>query len=228
MVAVALHTAIYGPYDSVKKLPSSLGVPAYLHTDSDRTAEAAADLGWTPQVVRHGIATFNGPPAVTAPMLAHKWWKTHPDLACPDAEVTLWVDGSMTVLDSYVDRCMAALGDDDWVLVKHPWRTCALDEARYSATLTWRYDAEALTRQHDHYAGFHPAGWGLFASGASVRRHTPAVLELGRQWWTECLNWSHQDQVSLPVLLRLAADSIRWNMNMPWEQWWLLHPHGQG
>jgi hypothetical protein len=226
VVAVALHTAIYGPYDKVKPVPPTLGVPAFFHTDLLSTAMHAAELGWTPKIVPHSVATLKGDPDVTAPMLSHKWWKTHPDLAAPEAEVSLWVDGSMTVHDGYVEKCMEALGDDDWVLVKHPWRDCALAEALYSAELIWRYDRVTLMAQHDSYARFHPAGWGLFATGASVRRHTPAVLELGRQWWTECLTWSHQDQVSLPVLLKLAGDQIRWNTKMPWEEWWTLTPHG--
>jgi len=55
---------------------------------------------------------------------------------------------------------------------------------------------------------------------------------LNDNWWHECLRWSHQDQVSLPVLLRMSdrgeLPPVRWNTNMPWAQWWGLHEHGGG
>lgn len=233
---VALYTAIYGNSDWVKPIPylenpgtGGQMVPAYLYTDSKQTADDAEALGWEPRIVDHRVATLRGDPRITAPMLAHKWWKTHPDLACPGVEVSLWIDGSMEVkVDDYVHRCIAALGEDDWACVPHPARNCIYPEAEFSATLTWRYDAPSILNQARFYRNIvgHPAGWGLIATGANVRRHAPNVLELSDQWWTECINWSHQDQLSLPVLLRLAEGKVKFNYNLPWFQWWHLHEHG--
>lgn len=220
---VAIYTAIYGGYETVKPL-KDLNIPAYLYTDDPSHAE----VGWDVRVVPHGIATVKGNPAVTAPMLAHKWWKCHPHLACPDADVSLWIDGSMEIaVDDYVERSLAALGSDDWTCVPHPARNCIYPEAAFSATLA-RYDAQAIHAQAHFYGSVvgHPMNWGLVATGANVRRHTPEVIELGQQWWQECINWSHQDQLSLPVLLRLNEGKVKWNMNMPWHQWWRLYPHG--
>ena len=222
---VQLYSAIYGAYDSVKKM-RDIGVPCIMYTDSDQVAEQAAGLGWEPRVVRHYIATLKGSPATTAPMLAHKYWKTHPHEAVPEADISLWLDGSMEVMrDDYVDLCLGALGEDDWSCVPHPARTCIYPEASFSATLA-RYHAVSIHAQATHYGAFHPAGFGLIATGANVRRHTPPVIEVSKQWWVECINWSHQDQLSLPVLLRLAEGNVRWNMNLPWFQWWHLHQHG--
>jgi hypothetical protein len=229
-VKVALYTAIYGPYDWVKPVPSTLGVPAYLYTDSKVTADKAEAQGWEPRIVNHSVTTLNGEPTITEPMLNHKWWKCRPDLACPDADVSLWIDGSMTVVsEDYVDLCIAALGDDDWVCVPHPARYCVYPEGEFSATLIWRYDGPSIKAQIAYYRslGF-PVNWGLFATGANVRRHTPQVIEIGKQWWHECITRSHQDQLSLPVLFWLAGDKLKWNTNMPWFQWWELAPHGGG
>lgn len=222
---VGLYTAIYGPYDWVK--PAPIGVPAYLYTDSETTAKKAASLGWFPAVVPHGIATLKGEPRITAPMLGHKYWKTHPDVAMPDFDVSFWIDGSMEIItQDYEKLCLDALDGDDWTCVPHPSRSCIYPEADYSATLHWKYDRVAILAQRDFYRTFHPPGWGLFATGANVRRHTPEVIELSHRWWDECLNWSHQDQISLPVLLRLAEGKVRWNQRMPWFQWWHLYEHG--
>jgi hypothetical protein len=220
---VGLYTAIYGGYETPKPL-KVIGVPAVLYTDNP----ALVADGYDVRVVPHGIATLKGAPSVTGPMLAHKWWKCHPHLALPDVDVSLWIDGSMEItVDDYVERALAALGADDWACVPHPARRCIYPEAAFSATLA-RYDAQSIHAQVDFYGGVvgHPANWGLVATGANVRRHTDTVIDLSENWWMENIQWSHQDQLSLPVLFRLYEDRIKWNMNIPWHEWWHLHAHG--
>jgi hypothetical protein len=222
-MTVAIYTAIYGGYETPKPL-KDLGVPAYLYTDNPSMTAP----GWDVRVVRHFITTLKGAPGVVAPMLAHKWWKCHPEVACPEATISMWIDGSMEIwVDDYVERALDALGEDDWACVPHPARRCIYPEANFSATLA-RYDAPSINAQSRFYRDVvgHPPNWGLVATGANVRRHTPEVIDLGQQWWDECINWSHQDQLSLPVLFRLNEGKIKWNMKLPWHQWWHLYPHG--
>lgn len=229
---VGVFSAIYGDYErTAKPLPADLGVPAVLYTDRHDIQAP----GWEVRVVTNHIGDQIGydrsvmwpDPKATWAMMAHKFWKCHPDIALSDVDVSLWVDGSVQItVDRYVERCLDALGDDDWVAVRHPWRSCIFDEATYSATLP-RYDAVTVLGQAQFYRQIgHPAGWGLFATGANVRRHTDPVIEIGDHWWHECTQRTHQDQVSLPVLFRLAEDRLRWNTNMPWHEWWFLHQHG--
>ena len=211
---VAIYSALYGDYEEPKPLPD-LGVEAIMYTDNPDLQAP----GWT---VRHQLLMD----ADTPPMMLAKYWKCHPEVAMPDADVSLWLDASMTVLvDDYVQRCLDVLGDDDWVMAPHPDRTCVYDEADFSALLP-RYEGARLHEQAEFYRGIgHPAKWGLFANGANVRRHTPAVAEVCEQWWWECQNRSWQDQVSLPVLVRLAGKRLRWNANMPWATWWSVGWH---
>lgn len=228
---VALYTAVYGNSDWVKPAPD-IDAECILYTDLESTAREADVLGWKTWVIPHGIATLKGEPRITAPMLAHKWWKTHPGLAFgADVDISIWIDGSMEVVTkNFLEVCLEALGTDDWSTVPHPARRCIYPEADFSATLTWRYDAPSILAQSRFYREVvgHPANWGLFATGCCIRRHTPEVIELGGQWWQECLNWSHQDQISLPVLLRLGAGKVKWNSNLKWhlEGGWRLHEHG--
>ena len=229
MGEVVIYSALYGNYDSVKPAPRCDGVPAVMFTDSMDAAMRAADCGWLPDYRPHYICSLHGEAEIVAPMLAHKWWKCHPGKAFPEASVSIWMDASMEVtVEGYVDRCLDALGDDSLSLVRHPERTCIYPEADYSATLTWRYDSAALKSQAAYYATFHPAGWGLFATGNIVRRHGPNVDLLGQQWWYENITRSHQDQISLPVLVKLMADAgkLTFNTKIPWHEWWVLHPHG--
>jgi alkaline ceramidase TOD1/glycosyltransferase MUCI70-like protein len=225
VIRVAVYSALYGPYEDPKPVPVDLGVPAIMFTDNpDLDAP-----GWQIRHVNHGVATLRGDPAVTAPMLAHKWWKLHPHLAVPDVDVSIWVDASMTILpaNGFVARCLDALGDNDWVMAPHPERKCIYDEAVFSALLVHRYDPAAITAQATHYREVvgHPPGWGLFATGHLVRRHTDQVAELGGYWWDECVTWSHQDQLSLPVLLHMVGDKIRWQTSIPWHTWCWIAPH---
>jgi hypothetical protein len=239
---VALLSALYGAYEHPKPVPGDLGCRAVMLVDTVDMAIEARAAGWEPRIVPAPVPPVlieyarRNDPSATAAMLHHKWWKLHPHLAVPDAEVTLWVDASILIkADRYAERCLEALGDDDLTTIVHPSRTCLYDEAAFSATLA-RYDRPALERQVAAYRFMsHPAGWGLFATGANVWRHTAAMETFGSDWWHEIVTYTHQDQVSLPVLLRLygqpgnhrTGDPLRWNTRMPWDTWWGVYEHGR-
>lgn len=210
---VVIYSAMYGGYEPPRWLPD-LGVSAIMYTDDDRLDAPGWEIRYRP------VLTYD------TPMMKAKYWKCHPHVAAPDADVTLWLDASMTVLvPDYVQRCLDALGDDDWVMVRHPGRDCIYDEADVSLTMP-RYANAGIREQVEAYRNMgHPPHWGLFANGANVRRHTPAVEELNDQWWFECTNRSWQDQISLPVLVRLAEERFKWNTNMPWGEWWMAGQH---
>lgn len=241
---LALYSAIYGDYEATAKpLPPGLDIPAVMFTDNARVAESGAAGGW--QIVatsspyeRFEANPANGDPAVVTPMLAHKYWKTHPAQAVIAAgleglvDTTIWIDGNMQVTmpgPEWVARNVAALGDDDWSAMAHPWRQCIYTEHAYTAAVCWgRYSVEAMQRQIDGYRQLeHPENWGLFATGHIVRRHTYPVRDLGTLWWQHNVIWSHQDQLSLPVLMRRAVElgELTFNTHLPWGTW-ELHPHG--
>jgi Protein of unknown function (DUF616) len=224
-----VYSAIYGDYDQPKSAAKIMSDRRpVMYTDTKETAEQARKQGWQPVIVNHSWSSPNGDPAIVTPMLNHKYWKCHPDVALPESDLSIWIDGSIEVTtEAFVENCLKALDNDDWACMRHPARDCIYPEADYSATLTWRYDAGAMLAQAAHYRNFHPSNWGLIATGANVRRHTPEVIETSHLWWDEIINWSHQDQISLPVLLRLREDKVKWNMNLSWHQDWTLHPHGE-
>jgi hypothetical protein len=217
---VVIYTAIYGGYDRPKSVPIGIDAPCVMFTD-DSEMKALA-LGW--EVI------VGDPPTHTrgmSPMMKHKWCKLHPHKVLPGIDVSMWVDGSMTILyPDYARRCLNALGDDDWSMMPHPVRDCVYTEADYSATLTWRYNARDIQHQASFYRSIgHPEKWGLFATGANVRRHNSHVQALNEHWWYENVTRTHQDQLSLPVLVRIMGDDLKWNTNLPWHMWWHLAEH---
>lgn len=214
---LVVYSAIYGGWDDPKDV-RGLGAPAVLYTDSTATARRAEAAGW--------VAWVDPLPRLPSPMLRAKWWKCHPRTACPGAQASVWIDGSLTPLDGFTGRVRDALDGFDVALTPHPWRDCIYDELEASVGLP-KYEAGPMREQVRSYrlAG-HPEHWGLFAAGCVARRHGPAALRLSEAWWAEITRWSWQDQLSLPVVLRRDA-RVRWNARLPWaEPLWGYRDHG--
>jgi hypothetical protein len=243
VVKLALYSAIFGDYEATaKQLPLDLDIPAVMFTDRSDLAAQAARVGWSvvfaPETYnRFEVDPGNGDPAITVPMLAHKYWKTHPDQAMgvwrtvdpgPLPDASIWVDGNMRITmpgPAWVAANVAALGDDEWSLMKHPWRDTVAAEHTYTAAVcSGRYSVEAMARLMEHLGriGF-PDNLGLFASGHMVRRHTAGVIDACEDWWRHNVTYTHQDQLSLPcVLWPWLETEMRWNANLPWGLWELM------
>lgn len=213
MGTVAIYTAIYGGYEAPKAQPD-LRAEMVLFTD-DRHLEAP---GWE--------VRYEPLPNVASAMMRAKLWKCRPDLADLDADVSIWIDGSMTVKRPELAREMAhQIGVRDALFLRHPWRKCIYDEAQASRGPA-KYAGQPMDDQVRHYAGEgHPRGWGLFATGMIVRRNTPTAAAFGDAWFHECERWSYQDQLSLPYLLRAGPPLLYGCIDDPWEYWWEIGKH---
>lgn len=218
---VAVVTAIYGGYDRVKPLLVDPGTDVFLYTDDYETGAVAHKMGY------HVV--LDERPDIPTPMLRAKFWKTHPLLAAPGYDVSIWIDGSMTMtVSDFALRCLAALGDDDVSFTPHPLRRCIYPEAHVTRALARYADCDPIA-QVEFYRSVvgHPVNWGLFASGAFALHHNETVESWGKHWWDECVNWTYQDQLSLPVITRLyESKGLTWNTNLPWATWWGITEHG--
>lgn len=207
-----MYSAIYGGYDRPKPV-FNVGARCVLYTDQ-------ADLeapGWE---VRYEPLDW-----ISTPMLRAKYWKTHPDVAVHDADVTVWIDGSIVPGPRFAAQCRDALSKDDIAFTPHPLRDCIYTEL--DASMLPKYEPhERMVRQVNYYrkAG-HPERWGLFATGVIARRHHRRVLQLCGEWWQENITWSWQDQLSLPYVVRRHPE-IAWSASLPWAQWWGYVEHG--
>lgn len=138
------------------------------------------------------------------------WWGHHPHLAMPDVEVTVAMGANfLTRVPDFAGRCLEELGDDDLLVMKHPWRDDIMAEA-HASLASWRWSNQPVIEQAQSYiAAGHPHHWGLFHGGMVVRRDTPAMRAFNDAWWEEYRRWSSQNQLSLPVLLRTSG--IKWH-----------------
>jgi TOD1/MUCI70, glycosyltransferase-like domain len=181
MTKVLIYSAVYGGFDTIRPQP----VPIRRFTD------------------------ISHPLAYPDPRMKAKWWKVRPDLACPDADVTIWIDGSMDVLiPDLAERCLDALGDLDALFVRHQERDDIYEEAAFSRRGA-KYAGQPMREQVERYrADGHPEHWGLIHAAFLVRRNSRAMRSFDQAWWREITHWSIQDQLSLPPLLRTLP--LRW------------------
>ncbi|MFJ8538168.1 glycosyltransferase domain-containing protein [Streptomyces sp. NPDC093591] len=195
MSQVAIVTAIYDGYDSLKPVLPQAGVDVeWICVHDGEPPDAEAAQGWT--------LVYEPRPGVH-PNRAAKHPKYEP-WRYTDAGVSLWVDASFRVVSAqFAIEAVAKLTDEEPIAqFVHPWRNCLYAEAKESAGLA-KYAGEPVLEQADRYSELgHPESWGLWATGVIGRRHTAAVRELGVRWLAETYEWSFQDQISQPFVLR--------------------------
>jgi hypothetical protein len=216
---ILVYTTLYGGYDTVKPHPEHPRVAEWrLYTDRARDQQAAP--GWT--VVTDDILHWDrdhwSQEAANheSPRMRAKYRKCF-----PPSRLTLYLDASITLLSpGLIDAALEALDSGaDWAMYPHPERDDVLDEALVSKSMR-KYRELPVVAQAEHYlANGLPRHSGLWAAGIIARCATKAVRGAGEDWWTECVRWTCQDQLSLPVVLRrhgvrvsaLTAGGGLWN-----------------
>lgn len=212
MIPLVIYSALYGGYEEPKVQPD-LGVPLVIYTDDPHLVAP----GWE---VRHE-PLHN----VAGSMMRSRLWKCRPDLAVAEAEVTIWIDASMTVTrPDMAGELRSRLGGQDALFMRHPWRDCIYDEV-VAAAVAPKYRSQPMTAQVAEYRRHgHPTHGGLIACGMMVRRNNDQTRDLGDEWFQEQQRWSYMDQLSLPYLLRYSPLSWGW-IEDPWEHWWTTGSH---
>lgn len=190
--AVAFLTAIYDSYDVLKPVPPQKGVQVaecVVVTDDPGIADGCP--GW--RVVcepRPGVP----------PMRAAKAAKYRPQ-EFTDAPASIWMDASVQVISPGLAAAFLAAAEPVATFA-HPQRDCVYDEVAASVPMP-RYGGEPVAAQGGFYrSAGHPAHWGLWETTIVARRHGPEAVALGEAWAAEMEQWSSQDQVSFPFVLR--------------------------
>lgn len=184
----AIVTAVYDAYDTVKPPLPQRGADVEWICVTDDPASVPA--GW-----RAVHEPRPGVPAVRAAKRAklEPWWYTN-------APASVWIDASYRVTSpDFVTEALAFA--DPIAQFVHPWRDCVWDEAKASLQLA-KYAGEPIAAQMEKYRGLgFPEHWGLWAAGVIARQHTLQVRTMGVRWATQVDLWSHQDQLSEPLVL---------------------------
>jgi hypothetical protein len=188
----AVITAVYDDYDEVKPALPQLGLDVeWILVTDDPGMEA---FGWN--VVVEPLPGVH-------PNRAAKGPKFHPQ-QYTDAPASVWVDASFRVRSRTFVADVLGYARPLAQFV-HPWRQCIYEEVLASAGLP-KYAGEPMEAQVEYYRSLgHPEYWGLWATGVIARRHTPEMIRMGAWWDLEVNDWSFQDQLSQPHVLRGAG-----------------------
>lgn len=189
----AVYTAIFGGYDVLQDLPPGIeqsGADFVCFTDDATLTHPQWD-------VRH-IA-----PPHAHPRMAAKHFKCLPHAVLPDHEETLWVDGRFRIEDpAFPSEALAYLDAAPLALFLHPERGCIYDEAIVSQSMPKYAGLDIDGQMATYRAEGYPTRGGLYAGGILARRDCAEMRAANGQWMAECLRWTYQDQLSLPVVLR--------------------------
>jgi hypothetical protein len=138
-----------------------------------------------------------------------RYHKLHPHLLFPDADFSIWIDGSEQL--AYSPRKLIAryLASTDFATFKHPDRSTVAAEV--SACIRLKKDQPTvLTRHLSKYQaeGFRDQS-GMYETAMVLRRHTPQIERTNNMWWSELTNGSLRDQVSLPYVLHKTGTKVK-------------------
>lgn len=190
--SVAVITGVYGDYDVIRQGDSKRHPEVdYLLFTDDPTVGAH---GWE-TVLDQGHPDYH-------PRLAAKWPKMlqHDRLRRYDSVV--WIDGCFTIESANFPMFALGQAGGGFAQFSHPFRDCIYAEAHVCGFME-KYRDVPMLKQVDHYrTEGHPAHYGLWATGVIAWGDAGSWRQFGGQWLVECLDWTVQDQLSEPVVLR--------------------------
>lgn len=127
-----------------------------------------------------------------------RYVKINPHLFLEDYDISIWVDGNVTLRGDLNELINNNLVSDCSVYVpKHPQRGCIYSEA--NAVVRMHKDKSDIAKpQMERYRkeGF-PEKYGLLQSNILLRKHNEAdCIKLMEDWFKEVKEGSHRDQLS--------------------------------
>lgn len=185
MTSVVIYTAVTAGYDRLGAIEHNAAV-AYC----ERTGDVAS--GWSPRGLMAALPeSYRG---LDANRRA-KWFKLHPHRLFPDHELSIWIDGSVSVR-APIDEWIAQL-DTPWAVFPHRGRSCILEEAAACGALCKDEPVRMFRQIARYFVEGYPRHHGLSENTVIVRRHADAaVIALAERWWREILHGSSRDQLS--------------------------------
>ena len=140
------------------------------------------------------------------PVRNAKIHKILPHLYFPNHEYSLWIDGSVELVDPAPVLVERYLADCDIVFGQHAIHRSLADETE-SCLSEGRDDPELIRQQVKNDESL-VDDRGFPLAGSVLRRHTPEVARFNAVWWAEICRWSRRDMLSL--LSALETSGVAW------------------
>jgi hypothetical protein len=199
--AMVVYTAITNHYDALKTqsmVPRS-GAEFVAFSDHRSVISEEARNAW--RIKRVKVE------AGTDPVRTAKYHKILPHRLFPDAEYSLWIDGSVLLNFSFPIQKLAELflKNSDLCVFRHPDRRCLYQEAEVCQQLGLD-DPARIQKQIDRYrAESFPANAGLVETSVLLRRHSKKLNDFSEIWWKEYESGSSRDQISFNYAARKSG-----------------------
>ena len=189
-----VYTAITGGKDTLKDTQNTLGASFVAFTDKPFESKV-----WERRVACNEYSD---------PVRNAKRHKILPHLYFPDAEYSLWIDGTISLKVPLDDLIHKYLQNTDIAMFPHPYRNCLYDEALTCINLGLD-NTQTIKKQVEEYnlEGYLPRR-GLFEATVILRRHTNEIRAFNETWWDEIVWGSRRDQISLPYVLHKTATDV--------------------
>lgn len=190
-----VYTCIIGDYDKIlDPITRPDNCDFYLVTDKKRNVDTSI---WKEIIVdkdKYNLSKMSNTEI-------NRYFKMHPDVLFPMYKYSIYIDGNIKVitdLTEYINRIPVC----GLALHAHGKRNCVFKEANTIIALGKEKKASII----HHLAilkkmGF-PERYGLIECNIIAREHHNKICKsLMQMWWSDFLNFSKRDQMSLPSVL---------------------------
>jgi len=193
---LTIYTAISRGYDRLPEAVPAPDVHWVAFVEDEHLPDCATPGTWE---IRPLCREF------TDPNRNAKFHKVLSHIQFPDEDMTIWVDGSVRILD--IDRLpelVRRLGDAELGVFEHRTRTCVYQEA--ATCLAQKLDDPAVIwlTACEYTRNDLASNRGLWECSLLIRRNTAGVRQFNERWWHYIENGSRRDQLSFD---RAVCDS---------------------
>jgi hypothetical protein len=199
MSKTVIYSCVTGNYDKLlSAILASRAIPEkdvtyVLYTDQPGVPEkymsSGSHLAWEirPPVWKHRLCRRR-----TA-----RWHKIMSHVLFPEAEHTIWLDGSQRLHAVKASEILLPhLQDNHVATFKHPDRTCVYQELHACRRLK-KDNAVLMERQMKAYrTDGYPTFNGLVETACVLRTNRPEQIEFNQLWWKQIKQHSFRDQLS--------------------------------
>lgn len=200
---VAIYTAIYGDYDTLKE-------PLYVNPQCDYFAFTNQDIP-TNSIWKKGNEKLIPDFSTMDSYHASKYIKLHPHILFSDYDYSIWVDGTTTIVADLLPFIDVLESKNKVIgMFDNPVHDCIYTEANFLLYYN-RAPEDLLLKQIATYsADGYPKHNGMFECTIIARKHNELLCKsLMEQWWYQTQKYTMRDQISFPYVL--------WKNNMCYE-----------
>ena len=179
---IVVYTAITAGHDTLKEEQVTDGAQFFVFTDGDFRSKTWKVLGTT-NLFR-------------SPRRTARYHKVLSHLFFPDAQYTVWMDGTMT-LKAPIKEIIDSFPKEAQIITSpHQERDCLYGEAKVCMDLDLDNPAIIEKQVKQYKKEGYPEHAGLAETKIVIRKNTPQVEQFNKEWFYQLFTGSKRDQIS--------------------------------